>query len=82
MNIKLAIIQFLANEFHLEAENITEDTSFNEDLGLNPTQIAELLKNLQDSLNIVLPEEAVGNITTVGQLFAALEPEEDEDTEL
>lgn len=76
MNIQIAIIQFLANEFHLEPENITEDTSLSEDLGLNPDQIAELLKNMQDSLNITLPED--GNITTVGQLFEALEPTHDE----
>lgn len=79
MNIRVAILQFLANEFHLEAENITEDTSFAEDLGLNPDQITELMKNLQDSLNIVLPEDI--NITTVGQLFAALEPEDNETAE-
>ncbi len=80
MNVKPAIVQFLANEFHLEPEGITEDTNFSEDLGINPAQIAELLKNLQDALNIVLPEEA--NITTVGELFAAVESEEDEDTQL
>lgn len=79
MNIRLAIIQFLANEFHLEAENITEDTNFSEDLGLNPDQIAELLKNLQDALNIVLPEDA--DITTVGQLFSTLESEDNETAE-
>lgn len=78
MNIQIAIIQFLANEFHLEPESVTEDTSFDQDLGLNPDQIADLLRNLQDALNLSLPEEAVGSITTVGQLFAALEPEDDE----
>ncbi len=80
MNLKPAIIQFLANEFHLEPENITEDTSFETDLGVTSVQLPDLLRNLQDALNITLTEEQISNITTVGQLFAALESEDSEDT--
>lgn len=77
MNIKIAIIQFLANEFHQEASNINEDTNFETDLGLNSAQVGELLHNLQDALNVALPEDSATNIATVGQLFEALEPEEE-----
>ncbi len=77
MNVRLAIIQFLANEFHLTPESITEDTTFDQDLKLSEDQIAELLHNLQDALNLSLPEEAMGSITSVGQLFAVLEPEDE-----
>lgn len=77
MNVRLAIIQFLANEFHLAPENITEDTTFDQDLKLSDDQIADLLRNLQDALNISLPEETIGSITSVGDLFAVLEPEDE-----
>ena len=80
MNIKTAIIQFLANEFHLDAEHLTEDTNFTSDLGLNSTQVGELLQNLQDSLNIILPVDGEATITTIGQLLAAVENEEGEDS--
>lgn len=75
MNLKTAIIQFLANEFHLEAENITEDTNLTTDLGLTADQIADMLRNLQDSLNIILPEEQSESITTIGQILEAAESE-------
>lgn len=79
MNLKKAIIQFLANEFHLEPENITEDTSFESDLGVLPTQLPELLRNLQDALNITLTEEQIAGIATVGQLLESIESEDGEE---
>jgi acyl carrier protein len=79
MNIKNAIIQFLANEFHMEADNINEDTSFETDFGLNSDQIVELLQKLEDSLNIELPEDQTPDITTVGNLLESIESEEGEE---
>jgi acyl carrier protein len=81
MNIKTAIIQFLANEFHLEADNITEDTGLDTDLGLNKLQISDLLRNMQDSLNITLPEEEFESITTVGEILTAIEADEAEEVQ-
>jgi acyl carrier protein len=79
MNINNAIISFLANEFHLDPESINEETSFDVDFGLNADQVTELLQNLQDSLNIILPEDRVADINTVGQILESLEAEDDED---
>lgn len=76
MNLKNAIIQFLADELHLEASNITEDTNFEADLGLSADQFAELLQKLQDALSITLSEDQSGSIVTVGDLLAAAEPED------
>ncbi len=79
MNIKNAIIQFLANEFHMEADSINEDTSFETDFGLNASQVEELLQKLEESLNIILPEEQTSSIVTVGQLLESIESEDAED---
>jgi acyl carrier protein len=75
MNVKNAIIQFLANEFHLDPENISEDTTFEQDLGVPAHEVEDLLHNLEDALNISIPEDQVGDITTVGQLLESLETE-------
>lgn len=74
--LKTAIIEFLANEFKMAPVNLTPDLSFSSDLSLTPTQLQDLLHRLQDSLNFILPEEAV--INTVSDLLEATE-EEDHD---
>lgn len=73
MNIKAAIIQYLANEFQLEPEGVTADLNFNLDLGLDNKQLLDLLQRLQESLGIVLPEERTETITTVGELLNLIE---------
>jgi len=68
MRLKQAILEFLANELHLETSAITEETSFTE-LAIDATQLTDLLSRLQESLGIILPEDKVPTITTVGDLL-------------
>ncbi|OGC92846.1 hypothetical protein A3D85_01275 [Candidatus Amesbacteria bacterium RIFCSPHIGHO2_02_FULL_47_9] len=73
-NLNKAIIQFLANEFKMNPENLTPDLSFSSDLGLSPQEIQELLQRLQDALNFILPEERTG-INTISDLLGLTEEE-------
>ena len=66
--LEKALIEFLANEFKLKPENINPDTSFITDLGLTSNELQDLLQRLQDSLNIILPEEKITQIDTVSDL--------------
>ena len=75
MQIKTAIIQFLSDEFHLDPEGLNPDTAFEVDLGLSSSQLADLLQRLQDSLNIILPEDKLDSITTVNSLLELMEEE-------
>ncbi len=75
MQIKTAIIQFLSDEFHLDPEGLNPDTAFEADLGLSSSQLADLLQRLQDSLNIILPEDKLDSITTVNSLLELMEEE-------
>lgn len=77
MNLQSAIIQFLANEFHFEADQVTPDTNFQTDLGLTPTQVTDLLQRLQESLDFILPEDKTDSITTVGALLQLTETDND-----
>lgn len=76
-NLETAIIQFLADEFHLQPDNLIPDTDFIVDLGLSPEQVQDLITRLQDSLDFILPEDKVGQISTLGDLLAAIRPEPD-----
>jgi acyl carrier protein len=76
MNLSTAIIHFLANEFKFEPDSLSMDTSFTQDLGLSEPELADLLQRLQDSLNFILPEERISEISTIGHLISIVEPEE------
>lgn len=71
--LKTAIVEFLANEFKMAPDQLTEDLSFSADLKLSPDQFQDLLQRLQDSLSFILPENAV--INTVLDLLALTEEE-------
>lgn len=76
MRLKQAILEFLANELHLETPAITAEASFAE-LGVDATQLADLLSRLQESLGIILPEDKVATMTTVGDLLDLVEDPND-----
>jgi acyl carrier protein len=76
MNLRSAIIQFLANEFKFQPSQLTADISFTQDLGLTTPEVTDLLQRLQESLDFILPEDSLADISTVGQLLSISEPEE------
>lgn len=65
MQLQEAIIQFLANEWKQNSENINLDVQLS-DFGWNE----EMLDRLQESLELSLPEDH-GEIVTVGDLISA-----------
>ncbi len=77
MRLHQAIIEFLANELHLDVAAITAETTFAE-LGVTPDQQSDLLQRMQESLGIILPEDQVSNIQTVGDVLAAAGDQETE----
>ncbi len=74
-NLNHAIIQFLANEFKTTPENILPESDFVIDFNLSKEQTLELITRMQDALDFILPEDKVGNISSVSDLLHALEPE-------
>ncbi len=80
-HLKNAIIQFIANEFKLEPQNIKEDLSFLDDLSLSHEQTQDLLTRLQESLDFIIPEGNL-NIDTLGDLFELLKVDPEGEPEL
>lgn len=76
MQVAPAIIQFLANEFQLNPEHLNPDTSFTADLGLSPEQVTDLLQRLQESLGVILPEDKIQGLTTIGNLLELFEEDD------
>ena len=61
--------EIIAEQLNCEAEGITENTSFKEDLGADSLDLFELVMALEDEYNIEIPAEDLTDLTTVGAVM-------------
>lgn len=66
------IKEMVAEQLNVDAEDITEETSFKEDLGADSLDLFELVSNLEDEYEIEIPSEELEKITTVGAVVEFL----------
>ncbi len=63
------IAEIIAEQFGVEMDSITMDTTFEEDLGADSIDIVELSMALEDAFDVgEMSEDDLANITTVGDL--------------
>ena len=63
----------LAEQFGVDAESITKETSFEEDLGADSLDLVDMSMALEEMFGIEeLSEEDIAGITTVGDLVRFL----------
>lgn len=63
-----SILQSSAVEtLSVDADAVTEDARFKEDLGADSLDLVEFVMALEERLDIAVPEEDLDGITTVGQ---------------
>ena len=67
------IQEMLAEALNLSVEKVTADAKIVDDLGADSLDVVELLSRLEDEFNIVIPDEDVENLITVGDVAAELE---------
>ena len=63
----------LAEQFDVEEDTITEETSLHDDLVADSLDVVDLLMSIEDEFSIEVPDEDVENIKTVGSLVAYIE---------
>ena len=59
----------LEEELGVNADEITAETSFKEDLGADSLDLFELVTNLEEEYNIEIPAEQLEEMTTVGKVI-------------
>lgn len=59
----------LAEELGVNADEITAETSFKEDLGADSLDLFELVTTLEEEYNIEIPAEQLEEMTTVGKVI-------------
>ena len=63
------VIQMVADQFMIEADEISADTVFVDDLGADSLDVVELTMALEEEFSLSdTPEEELMNIHTVGDL--------------
>lgn len=63
----------LSEQFDVEEDSITPDTSIAEDLGADSLDVVDLLMSIEDEFEIEIPDEEIDNIKTVGELVKYIE---------
>ena len=61
--------EMIAEQLNCDAETITADTSFKDDLGADSLDLFELVMALEDEYNIEIPAEDLTDMTTVGAVM-------------
>ena len=65
------IKEILASSLSIDADSITEATSFSGDLGIDSLDIVELLMNVEEEFGVSIEPDP--SIATVGDLMAKIE---------
>lgn len=58
----------LAEQFDVEEDSITLETSIQDDLGADSLDVVDLIMSLEDEFEFEVPDSEVENIKTVGAL--------------
>ena len=59
----------IAEQLSCDADSITSETSFKEDLGADSLDLFELVMALEDEYSVEIPAEELESLTTVGAVM-------------
>ena len=63
----------LAKQLGVGVEKINKDTNIATDLGADSLDLVEILMSLEEEFSVSIPDEAIPNIKTVGDLIAFID---------
>ena len=63
----------LSEQFDVEEDTITNDTTITEDLGADSLDVVDLLMSIEDEFEIEVTDTEIENIKTVGELVKYIE---------
>ena len=61
--------EIIAEQLSVEADTVTEASSFKEDLGADSLDLFELVMALEDEYSVEIPAEDLEQLTTVGDVM-------------
>lgn len=67
------IKSIMMDQLNIEENDIAEDTSFKDDLGLDSLDLFELAMAIEEEFGVEIPQEDLENIVTVGDAVEYLQ---------
>ncbi|GFI55024.1 acyl carrier protein [Clostridiales bacterium] len=67
------LTEILVNELQVNADDITMEAELVSDLGINSLELADLLLLCEDKFDIVIDDDDVHKLVTVGDVVAFME---------
>ena len=61
--------EIIADQLNIEADTITEETAFKEDLGVDSLDLFEIVMAFEEAYGIEIPSEDLEGLTTVGSVM-------------
>ena len=61
--------EIIADQLSVDADSITEASSFKDDLGADSLDLFELVMALEEEYNVEIPSEDLEKLTTVGAVM-------------
>jgi len=62
------IKEMLAEQFNLDPDTLTEDTSFRDDLGADSLDLFELVMAMEEEYSLEIPAEELSDVNTIGDV--------------
>lgn len=72
------IIAKLVEQLDIDADSVTSESRFVEDFEMDSLDMVEMLIGIEKELNIMIPNEEIKDVKTVGELAAYLEKKQNE----
>ena len=63
------IREIIADQLNIEADTITEETAFKEDLGVDSLDLFEIVMAFEEAYGIEIPSEDLEGLTSVGSVM-------------
>ncbi|MBO4410916.1 MAG: acyl carrier protein [Lachnospiraceae bacterium] len=67
------IKEILAEQLNINPDDVTEDSSFRDDLGVDSLDLFELLMSLEEEYGFEIPAEDMEKLATVGDVIEYLQ---------
>ena len=69
MNIEERVRNIIVEQLNVDAESVTPDASFVEDLGADSLDIVELVMTMEEEFDLEIPDEDAEKIKSVGDVI-------------
>ena len=73
MSIEAQVKEIIVEQLGVDAEKVTAEASFVDDLGADSLDIVELVMSFEESFDIEIPDEDAEKIQTIGDVVTYLQ---------